>query len=697
MTPTRDEIIAHEQARMLAAEAVDGPLAPEEASWLDEHLAACGDCRAIAEEYRAIHFELSGLAMPEPPRDLWARTRAAFDAMDASSGGSRARQKTHASRTSLLGSSIAVAVVVLVAGASLLGQTPISRPVPGTGGPGTSANGSAAGPTPGPNSNSPLAVVNGTTYWISGQDGVYQIKGGTSACNPGDASCTVKDGGGQTLGTIASDSTVSAALAPNASVAAVWTTDKVVILPLNDAGPTVSLDLLTPQPTLAATPTPSATPTATPTPVATSTVAASQEPSGPPATAAIVTPQPSATPTPIPTPVATPVPTPSPTATPTAKPTAASTSGATAILAGFEIVGPDPEFSPDGRIVAFSARPSDHSAGPDVFIWQTGDRQAHAITAGHSDLFSGWFGTRILISEISAPASSGGAAASPAAGSVTSTSYVFDPASGQELRITRPMLMPVVDPSGRYVVYWSGTVEFDQSSDLWQPGGGDLFFDKWSNLQLVPVGVPAETATPSPVTTSSPEPSPSASPSSETSVGPSPSASQSIAPVGSPTETAQPAFASPLPVTSAEPTATPAATPAPTATPQPKLPQLLPVAADVGSVKVWQVTWDATGQHVALWVADQGSAKVGRLSLFSVNSDTDLVDTDNQLLRVDRVISSLQFDAARLLYTSAVDGKTYLQAIPPWSPSTVATPGAVTGSPQPGTSPTPISTDRPGD
>jgi anti-sigma factor RsiW len=73
-----DETI-HDRARMLAAESVDGSLAPGDAEWLDAHLGACPDCAAVAEEYRAIHLELGSLATPEPPRDLWARTSAALD------------------------------------------------------------------------------------------------------------------------------------------------------------------------------------------------------------------------------------------------------------------------------------------------------------------------------------------------------------------------------------------------------------------------------------------------------------------------------------------------------------------------------------------------------------------------------------------------------------------------------------------
>ena len=57
------------------------PLEPAEAAWLDEHLAGCADCRAVADAYTADQDALRGLraTAPEPPRDLWARTAAGIE------------------------------------------------------------------------------------------------------------------------------------------------------------------------------------------------------------------------------------------------------------------------------------------------------------------------------------------------------------------------------------------------------------------------------------------------------------------------------------------------------------------------------------------------------------------------------------------------------------------------------------------
>jgi hypothetical protein len=721
MSTSREEALAHEQARLLAAEAVDAELTPEEAEWLEAHLAACDACLAVADQYAAVHAELASLAMPEPPRDLWARTQAALDAVDSSARRSSARRPSAGSR-SLVGSSIAVGAVVLLAGAALLSQTPIVQRFSGETSLPPIANGS---PTAAPENGAqaPLAVMNGTTYWISGSDGVYQIKGDSSSCDPADTTCTVNGGQGQTLGTIASDSAVSAALAPDASVAAVWTDDKIAILPLDDSTGTVPLDLLTPQPTAAATatptppptpvptPVPPATPVVTATPVATETIAptepgVSPSSSGPaPATASGATATVSAAPasmeiTPVPvtpTPVpATPTPVPA-TPAPTATATPGSNGGAVAILSGYEVVGRDPKFSADGKTVAFSARPSDHSAGPDVFVWHAGDLQAHPITSAHSDYFSGWFGSGVLVSEISAGTSTLGAA-SPAPEAVASVSYLFDPETDLGLRITRPMFMPVADPTGRFVVYWSGSVEFDPTTGLWQPGAGDLYFDKWSDLELVDPNAVTVPSSPTPGGSAMPEASPSTSAEALMSGTPttaSPTDTPGPVAPNLATPSPSPAAGEATPIPTPEPSASPApATPVPTATPL-LLPQLLPVAQNPGAVQTWQVRWDRTGQHVAIWVANKDSSKVGQLSLFSVDRTAERVDTGEPLLAAQQVMSNIQFDSAHLVYTLATDGKTYMQAIPALQPSTVAT-TTPAGSAQPGESPTAPSTDRPG-
>jgi hypothetical protein len=657
---------SHERARLLAAESVDAKLDATDTTWLASHLDLCPDCAAIAAEYRAIHAELRSLAAPEPPRLLWARTSSALDQADtAEAGRSRGAAGRAPSRRPMVLTGAAVGFVVVVAAASLLSQSPIAHP---TVAPGRSSGVAlASGPSGAPGvGQEPLANVQGVSYWISSDSGRYDIKSGTASCTALDGSCTVPSGTGQTLGSVTSDTPVSAVIAPEGDQAAVWTADKVVILPLAAAPPTVSIDLLTPRPTVAATTT--AVPA---TSVPASAVPVTSVPaSSVPATSVPASDGPVATSGPSSTVAATLAASASPSA-------AAAAAQPTAILSGYEIVGRDPEFSADGTRLAFSARPSDHSTGPDLFVWRVGQGQATPVTRRHSDMFAGWYGSKILTSEIS-PASTDAVSQSAASGY---TSYVFDPASGDVGRIDRPMLLPTVDPTSRYLVYWVGSVEFDQASGLWQPGIGDLYFDAWSDIKLIPTTLDP-VVSPSALLTPTIPASPSAAPPATS----SPDGGAATAPAGAKATTA------PSPAANSQAPA------------MLTLPQLLPIATTAGAVHSWIVRWDAAGTHVAIWVADPSSAKVGRLGLFSVNPASGFVDTNEPLLAAGKVLSGVFFDdAGHLVYTSAVDGKTYMQAVPAVPPSTVSTPSPTlpalpsgdTSAPTP--TPTPQASGRPGD
>ncbi len=105
----------HTRARELAAQRVDGPIGPDDTGWLNDHLAWCGPCRAVAAEYDEQRLALRALRFdePVPPRDLWARTAAKIEAEPSrrrpASRGRRTGFGVYASLTGAL-------IVALVAG-----------------------------------------------------------------------------------------------------------------------------------------------------------------------------------------------------------------------------------------------------------------------------------------------------------------------------------------------------------------------------------------------------------------------------------------------------------------------------------------------------------------------------------------------------------------------------------------------------
>jgi hypothetical protein len=640
---------AHERARTLAAASIDGDLSPAAADWLKDHLNTCDECALIAEEYRALHAELRALSRPEPPRDLWARTSVALDGVDRS----RAHGRTSGLRLVLarnrylVGTALAAGLAIAIISVSMFSQ-PLANPNHGS----VSSNQIAAvSPSAATVAQAPVAVVDGTSYWVAPSNGVYQIRGGSTQCAGAAGNCTVTNATSTVLGSIASKSAVSVVIAPDVRQAAVWTSSKVVILPLAGSAPqTVSIDLLTPRPAKVS---PSAAPTAAAT--------ASIEPTATPAATPETTPQGSATFAA--TAASTILPAESQSVG-TAAP--ASATQPVAILDGYRVVGRAPEFSADGLWVAFSARRSNQTTGSDAFVWRAGWDSAVAVTSSHDDLFAGWLGARILISEFADGQTPAGA-----------VSWVYDPRTGTASRIDRPMLLPVVDPTGRFVVYWSGTVRYDQSSGLWVPGQGDLYFDLWSNLTLTPAQM-AGSAGPTPVPTTKPEPS---APAAQPSLTPS-EAANSTAP--DPIETQGQPAPSPNVGLAADQTA--------------GLPQLLPVTSTPGAVKSWAVRWDTTGRYLAIWVGS-GTGDAGVVTLLNVIPGIQLINTSAPLLSKP-ARSNIQFDTDHFVYTApgqgGGNGTTYsfdLPSVPPTPATTPAPTPAATPVDQPVATPAPSPTD----
>ncbi len=67
--------MACEQYSEAIGELVDGTLDPAGRRALDEHLASCAACRALAADLRRIHREAAELPRVAPPETLWAKVR----------------------------------------------------------------------------------------------------------------------------------------------------------------------------------------------------------------------------------------------------------------------------------------------------------------------------------------------------------------------------------------------------------------------------------------------------------------------------------------------------------------------------------------------------------------------------------------------------------------------------------------------
>ena len=462
---------AHERARLRAAERLDGPIDPTEAAWLQEHLVGCDACRSVAGAYDADRLALRDLreTTPQPPRDLWARTSAAIERDAAAHGHSQRGTASGRTRTlPALGVLSGLAVIAVVIGVSVisggfLGQPPITalgRP-PGAQ-PTLDLGATLSAPRP-----TPIAVGAGNVDWF-GSDGqgnlAYSITGVHEVCVPDQRpDCApVFDPNARRVSIDARPKSIFRSPVENQAVVVGTDTagdDVVFVIALPTADPTPGISAPpTTEPTESATPptaTPATQPSGTPaptrsslptsTPPPTPTASASGSPSGP-ATTEPTSPTPSS---------------PGPTVSP--EPTVAA---GVAIVSDVRIVGQSAAYSPDGVWFAFTARPSDDSAGPDIYVWRVGDKLARPLTTDHASVFASWVGQRMLGSR---PVSSVDATAE-----VQPTSFFIDPESGMETPLVGAGWRPVADPTGQWVVAWEGTVRRDAEGLTTVPATGAL-------------------------------------------------------------------------------------------------------------------------------------------------------------------------------------------------------------------------------
>jgi WD40 repeat protein len=463
----------HERARTLAATQLTESIRAADATWLLEHLAGCESCREVLAGYEADRAALRRLRdqQPQPPRDLWARTAAAIEREAVASGRAPRRSTTGAPQTTSrrrvapLAMVAAVAVVAVAVGASLLsggflGQQPNVAVVPPSQPPVAIAT-SAISPGP-----TPLAVGAGAVGWIgAGANGKLSYNESAAI----DEVCAVEHQADcapvADRGSKAVDITIrpkSVTRSPVRNEAVVMGTnangsDSVVVIALPSTPPTASPS---PNPTASPTPAATATPvtTATPSAAATATPAETPAESEPPASES-----PSATPNV--TPSATPTPSVQPSTTPSVSPQP-SVAASLAIASGVKIVGESAAFSPDGTWFAFTARPSDDSTGPDIYVWRVGDSKAVELTKDHVSVFASWADDQLIGSR---PMGTGTQQAE-----VSARSFLIDPVTAAETELAGTAWRPVVDPSGQWAVTWDGTVRLADDGLSITPATGDL-------------------------------------------------------------------------------------------------------------------------------------------------------------------------------------------------------------------------------
>jgi hypothetical protein len=276
------------------------------------------------------------------------------------------------------------------------------------------------------------------------------------------------------------------------------------------------------------------------------------------------------------------------------------------IATGVKVVG-EAAYSDDGKWLAFSARPSDGSTGPDLYLWNVEEPAALAITSDHRTFFSTWLGGRILASRVE-PAAEPAAdpSAEPTAGetdgvtagpSINSggkieahpASFLLDPATLARTDIAQPDLwLPVVDATGRFAAYWSGTLVASKDGLDWELGTGELVLSGWS------AGPEAD---------ASPEP---------------------------PTKTAGP-----------DATEVPALGPTGT-----------PVAIVRGHSAAFKAKFDPSSTRLAIWVGEQLEAEVGRLHLVVLDPETGEVVAGPEPLPGAPALRRFSIDVGRLAWVS---------------------------------------------
>lgn len=466
MSPVFRRPDGHERARELAAIRVDEALGPDDAAWLDAHLAGCAACREVADGYDADRLLFTPLkaASPVPPRDLWARTAAAIDAESHAAHRVPAAPSRGLRPANLLPVA-GLAVVAVVAGSVLLnGGTSI---VPGPTGPEATAMALQPGQ---------VAVITrdpdgGLAFVTAAVPEVCPLPAdGCDAAAPSFQADPLPE--------FARTANVDAILSPDGGRVVVVQrdakgTDGVFVVPLRQRTGQLPGDPTAEPSTAASTATPTEAPTEPTEPPASDTPAPSEEPTEPPteeptasASAGTASPEPDPTDVPTDEPAS---PSPEPTEEPTPEPTPSvevnpGDDGTIEIASDVVVVGNLAAYNADGTRFAFTARPADGSAGPDVYVWNTGDARAHAVTGDHGSIFAGWQARDLLVSRV--------VDGSP-------WTVVIEPRNGEVREELGSAWLPTVSPDGASAAWWDGSVKLADDGVTWVPDKGRLVVGPW--------------------------------------------------------------------------------------------------------------------------------------------------------------------------------------------------------------------------
>ena len=590
-----DDESSHDRARALGSIALLEPLGAADAAWLAGHLERCPECRTEQAGFEADRALLRGLrdAEPAPPRDLWARTAAAIEAQArpadgrAAGIGSLGRTIIGPTRRGIpIGplSGALVAIVVLAVAFQSQG-IPVTPPA---------SNGSinvAVGSPPGGPTPFPVGSADHVAWVESNGDGQYSIVIAAldQACPPDKSDCAALQGGTTTSVTLGAQPQ-AIVLSPGSDQAAV------VGAAGEAAGSVIIVSVPAPHPT--ATPPASGAPTATASPSVT-------QPASPGASGSL-----------------------------------APEGNGHAIIHGVVVVG-DASYSANGQWLAFSARPLVGDRGPDLDLWHAGDDQATRLTDDGSTFFAGWFGDQIVASGVlSAVTTLDGSSPSPNATEVPSASpaepsiaaspeasatapelhpfsFLLDPSTGVRTTFAQPdVWLPAIDPAGRFVTYWLGTVTPATTANGplhfgavtgWRPATGRLVLDGWAS----PLGSPVPASSGA---TGSPDATASAGAPEASADG---SAAPSVAPVA----------------------AGPAGTPI----------ELAP-----GPLVDFEAAFDPTGSRLAVWVGDPVDATIGRLRLLVLDPALGAIDAALDPLAAPGVVAlrGLSIESGRLGWVS---------------------------------------------